>query len=78
MPNSQQALISALLLVVVLCRSGAGADAGAGEFTADDVAALGHSNSKSKAIVSCLHKLGRASLQRSATGANVYKLVGSY
>jgi hypothetical protein len=46
-------------------------------FTADDVATLGHSSSKSKTIVSCLHKLGRATLQRSVAGGNVYKLVSS-
>lgn len=47
---------------------------GGGAFTADDVALLGHSSSKSKTIVSCLHKLGRATLQRAATGGNVYTL----
>lgn len=56
------------------CGAGAGAEGG---FTADDVALLGHSSSKSKTIVSCLHKLGRATLQRSAAGANVYKLAAA-
>ncbi|WIA34718.1 hypothetical protein OEZ86_013029 [Tetradesmus obliquus] len=46
-------------------------------FTAADLELLGHSSSKSKTLVSCLHKLGRASLQRSAAGSNVYKLVGA-
>jgi hypothetical protein len=46
-------------------------------FTAEDVALLGHAGSSSKTIVSCLHKLGRASLQRSSTGGNVYKLTSS-
>lgn len=44
-------------------------------FRAEDVEQLGHSSSKSKTIVSCLHKLGRASLQRCPSGAIAYRLV---
>lgn len=46
-------------------------------FTAEHVEGLGHSSSKSKTIVSCLHKLNRATLQRAAGGGNCYRLVGS-
>lgn len=47
-----------------------------GGFSADDLELLGHSGSRAKTIVSCLHRLRRAALQRSAsTGANVYTLL---
>jgi hypothetical protein len=49
-------------------------------FTAVDVEQMGHSTSKSKTIVSCLHKLNRATLQRAAgggAGTFSYRLVGS-
>jgi hypothetical protein len=67
-----------LLCVLFICRA-AGDDPDElqqlpGSFTADDVEALGHSSSKSKTIVSCLHKLSRATLQRSAAGGNFYRL----
>lgn len=55
-------------------KAGGGEEAAGEGFTAEDVALLGHSGSKSKTIVSCLHKLGRASLQRSVTGGSMYKL----
>lgn len=63
-----------LTCLFVCCRGAKAAGVEVEGFTADDVALLGHSSSKSKTIVSCLHKLGRATLQRSASGANVYKL----
>jgi hypothetical protein len=64
-------------VVEYICRAGKRALMSCEGFTAADLELLGHSSSKSKTIVSCLHKLGRASLQRSAAGSNVYKLVGA-
>lgn len=59
------------------CRAGKRGGVAVEGFTAADLELLGHSSSKSKTIVSCLHKLSRATLQRSAAGCNVYKLVGT-
>jgi hypothetical protein len=69
--------IQLLSVSLVICRAGKRSLMSCEGFTAADLELLGHSCSKSKTIVSCLHKLGRASLQRSAAGSNVYKLVGA-
>eukprot|EP00775_Hariotina_reticulata_P003931 gene3931-4185_t len=44
-------------------------------FTAADLELLGHSSSKSKTILTCLHRLNRATLQPGAAKAAEYKLV---